>query len=64
MPGVSEGGAKRGDRLGDFVCPATCSSVTPEVPTSANSLCDPCGVSVGPECFLLELSSGRDINIP
>ena len=64
MPGVSECGAKRGDRLGDFVCPATCSSATPEVPTSANSLLDPCEVEVGVECFLLELLSGRDINIP
>ena len=64
VPGVSECGAKRGDHLGDFVCPAACSSATADVPASTNSLLfDPCEVSIGVECFLLELISGRDINI-
>ena len=53
MPGVSECGAKCGDRLGDFVYPAAYSSATADVPTSTNSLFEPFEVSVGVECYLL-----------
>ena len=58
VPGVWECGAKRGDRLGDFVCPV-CSSATAEAPPSTKSL-----LLAGVECFLLELLSRRDIKIP
>lgn len=70
MPGVSECGAKRGDRLGDFAFPVACASATSEVPISADSLHDSrlggphTEPSVSVECFLLELLGGKDSKVP
>ena len=66
VPGVSECGAKCGDRLGDFAFPVACASATSEVPISTAPLHDPrlggphIEPSVSEECFLLELLSGKD----